>query len=47
MIAKQVKQDKQLKIIKKPTHRMNNKMENKQKRGKMKKEKHRKRAREK
>ena len=37
MIVKQVKQDQQLKIIKKTTHRIKNKMENKQKKGKMEK----------
>ena len=37
MIVKQVKQDQQLEIMKKPTYRMKNKMGNKQKKGKMKK----------
>ena len=39
MIVKQVKQDQQLEIMKKPTQIMKNKIKNKQKKGKMKKEK--------
>ena len=47
MTVKKVKQDQQLKIMEKPTHRMKNKMESNQKKRKMEKGKTQKKSREK